>query len=274
MSPYGPQGLPAMSVETGPEAARVVNDNLRRPDRVTRLSAFMHAHPDAIAFQNGVDESGMAAACAREAGSAFQIWRLDQEFFGASGCLLDSMAALFPDPVAKAGIDRLGALDRAATANAIASRSPGKFLVYTVTDQQMGEARQAIATDGGAQARQLFDALAETRAIYLAAASGEGDPNGRRARLIKCTLAGYLTMTPPGSRVLVKFGDVQTVKGVNASRQRDLGNFVAGRADGEGVSSLHILVVGAEGSLSRCNGVGEQVAIKLHTPISDTDIHG
>ncbi len=266
-----PLGLRAIAVETGPEAARIVNADLRRPDRSAGMSAFMRAHPDAMAFQNGADESDMAATCARDAGPAFEVWGLDQEFFGASGFLLDSMAAASPGPVAKAAIDRLRALERSATADAIASRSPGRFLIYTVTDQQMDDARKAIATDGGARVRQLFDALAETRAIYLASASGEGDPNGRRARLIKRTLAGYLAKAPAGSRVLLKFGDVHSAKGVNVLRQRDLGNFVAERADGEGATSLHILVMGAEGSLGGYNGVGQQVAIQPYTPISDTD---
>lgn len=266
-----PQGLRAMAVETGPEAARIVNAALRRPDRLARLSAFMRAHPDAMAFQNGRGEGDMAAACAREAGPDFQIWGLDQEFFGASGFLLDEMAAASPGPVAKAAIDRLRESDRAATAEAVASRSPGKFLVFTATDRQMDEARRAVATDGGARARQLFDALAETRAIYLASASGQGDPNGRRARLIKRTLAGYLAKAPAGSRVLMKFGDVHTAKGVNALRQRDLGNFVAERAEGEGTSSLHILVMGAGGALGGYDGVGRQVAVQPYAPVSDAD---
>jgi erythromycin esterase-like protein len=266
-----PHGLRAIAVETGPEAARIVNADLRRADRVARLSAFMRAHPDAMAFQNVADEGDMAAACARIAGPGFELWGLDQEFFGASGFLLDGMAASSPGPIARAAITRLIALDRTATAAAIASRSPAKFLIYTVTDRQMDEARAAIARDGGARARQLFEALAETRAIFLASASGDGDPNGRRARLIKRTLAGYLATAPTGSRVLMKFGDVHMAKGVNGLRQRDLGNFVAERAEGEGAESLHILAMGAEGSLSGYNGVGQQVAVRPYAPGSDSD---
>ncbi len=128
-----PKGLRAMAVETGPEAARIVNADLRRPDRVARLSAFMRAHPDAMAFQNNGAENDMAAACAREAGPEFQVWGLDQEFFGASGFLLDEMAASSPGPVARTAINKLRTLDRVATAEAVASRSPGKFLIYSVT---------------------------------------------------------------------------------------------------------------------------------------------
>lgn len=266
-----PQGLSAIAVETGPEAAQIVNANLRRSDRLARLSKFMSGNPDAMAFQNGRDESDMAAACAREAGPAFQVWGLDQEFFGSSGFLLDDMVAASTGPVAKAAIVRLKKLDRAATAEAIASRSPSKFMIYTITDRQMDEARLAIAADGGPRARELFDALSETRSIYLASANGQGDPNGRRARLIKRTLSGYLAKAPTGSRILMKFGDVHTAKGVNTLRQRDLGNFVAERADGEGSSSLHILVMGASGSLGGYNGVDQQVAIQPYTPMSDAN---
>lgn len=266
-----PQGLKAMAVETGPEAARIVNADLRRTDRAARLSAFMRAHPDAMAFQNVSDESDMVAACARMAGPAFDVWGLDQEFFGASGFLLDNMAASSPGPIAKAAIERLITLDRAATSEAIASRSPANFLIYKVTDQQMDETRRAIVLDGGARALELFDGLAETRAIFLTSASGKGDSNGRRARLIKRTLTSYLAMAPTGSRVLMKFGDVHMAKGVNSLRQRDLGNFVAERADGEAASSLHILVMGAEGSLGGYNGVGQQAAVRPYTPLSDSD---
>jgi hypothetical protein len=266
-----PQGLKALAVETGPEAAHIVNADLRRPDRAARLAAFMRVHPDAMAFQNVSDESDMAAACARIAGPAFEVWGLDQEFFGASGFLLDAMAASSPGPVAKAAIARLRVLDRGWTSDAIASGSPSNFLIYKVTDQQMDDTRKAIVQDGGARTLQLFDALAETRAIFLASASGAGDPNGRRARLIKRTLASHLAKASADSRILIKFGDVHMAKGVNSLRQRDLGNFVAERADGEAASSLHILVVGVEGSLGGYNGVGRQAAFQPYTPLSDSD---
>jgi hypothetical protein len=265
------KGLRAMAVETGPEAVRILNDDLRRSDRTARLSAFMQRHPDAMAFQNNIAESAMSADCAREAGRAFQLWGLDQEFFGASGFVLEEMAAAAQGPAAKRAIARLVELDRRATAEAVSSGSPSKLLIYIVGDAQMGAARTAIAKDGGSRALQLFDGLAETRAIFLASSSGIGDPNGRRARLIKRTMSKYLRGVPDDSRVLVKFGDVHVAKGINSLRQRDLGNFVTEYAEGRGVSSLHILVVGKEGSLGAYNGFGRQVKVEPYTPTSDED---
>ena len=266
-----PSGLRALAVEIGPEAARVVNRDLRSPERIGKMSAFMRAHPDALAFQNARDESDMAAACARTAGPHFEIWGLDQEFFGSAGHLLEEMKAARPGPSARVELDRLAALDRAATAAAVASGAPGDLFVYTVTNTQMDAARTAFARDGGVRAKQLFAALDETRAIYLASASGEGDPNGRRARLMKRTLAADLHAAGAADRILFKFGDNHMYKGVNPLRQRDLGNFVAERAEGEGASSLHIAVLGRKGVHALYDGVGRAARLQPFVITNDVD---
>ncbi|RYF09774.1 MAG: hypothetical protein EOO77_23025, partial [Oxalobacteraceae bacterium] len=154
-----PGGLDAFAVEIGPEAARVVNENLRRNDRISRLATFMHAHPDAFAFQNGRDESDMAAECARLAGPQFQIWGLDQEFFGASGHLFKQMLTAHPGSTARVAIEKLAVADRTATAKALASGSVGDLFVYQVTDRELSDAGLAIKRDGGNRVSALFDAL-------------------------------------------------------------------------------------------------------------------
>lgn len=263
-----PQGLTALAVEIGPEAAKVVDANLRRSDRRERIGSFMRAHSDAMAFQNGSDESDMAAACAQAAGPKFQLWGLDQEFFGAAGNLFERMTVAHPGPAARAAIARLTADERSATAAALASGSPGKLLIFTITDEQLADARAAIAKDGGARVQALFAALEKTREIYLGQNTDPYASNGARARLMKRTLVDYLSNAPPKARVLLKFGDTHMRKGVNGLGQRDLGNFVAERADGEDVGSLHLLVVGLRGTHALYNGVGRQVR---HEPFVLTD---
>lgn len=255
-----PEGLAAMAVEIGPEAAEAVNARMRAPDREDRISAFMRAHPDAMAFLNGRDEGQMAADCAAAAGPGFALWGLDQEFFGASGYLIEQMLASGPGPIARARLEALADQDRAATQSALASRSPGDLFLYKVTDETLDQAAAAIDQDGGDRSRQLFAALRETRAIYQSSQSGVGDSNGRRSRLMKRTLAAHLAESPQG-RVLLKFGAWHLYKGYNPLNQRDLGNFVAERADGEGVRSLHVMVVGARGVEAGYNGVGRQVEV-------------
>lgn len=263
-----PKGLTALAVEIGPEAAKVVDANLRRPDRRERIGSFMLAHPDAMAFQNGSDESDMAAACAQAAGPKLQLWGLDQEFFGATGNLLERMTAAHPGPIARAAIARLSASERSATAAALASGSPSNLLIFTITDEQLADARAAIAKDGGARVQALFAALEKTRTIYLGQNTDPYASNGARARLMKRTLVDYFNNAAPEARVLFKFGDTHMRKGVNGLGQRDLGNFVAERADGDGVESLHLLVVGLRGTHAFYNGVGRQVR---HEPFVLTD---
>jgi hypothetical protein len=253
------EGLDALAVEIGPEAAHVVNQNLRQSDRVSQMSRFMHAHPDAFAFQNGKDESDMAAQCAVLAGKRFQVWGLDQEFFGASGYLLEEMIASHPGPLARQAIEKLESLDRTATAEALESGSPSKLLVFKISDKEIAKAAAGIGKDGSDETKSLFGALEETRAIYLGQYTDGFASNRQRALLMKRTLVHYLDERPTTSRVLFKFGDVHMAKGFNDLGQRDVGNFVAERADGEGATSLHMAVYGAKGIHALYNGVGRQV---------------
>ena len=256
-----PGGLTAMVVEIGPEAAGVVNARLRAPNREQQISDFMRAHPDAMAFLNGRDEGQTAADCAGAAGPDFKLWGLDQEFFGVSGYLFEQMLAAGPGPLARAQIEALAKQERTAMQAALTSGSPMDLFLFKATDATLDQAGTAIDQDGGDRAKALFAALRETRAIYQASQSRRGDPNGRRARLMKRTLAAHFAEAPR-ARVLMKFGAYHLYKGYNPLGQRDVGNFVAERADGEGVQSLHIIVTGARGALGGYNGVGRQVTVQ------------
>lgn len=255
-----PNGLTAMVVEIGPEAAGAVNARLRAPNREQQISDFMRSHPDAMAFLNGRDEGQTAADCAGAAGPQFKLWGLDQEFLGASGYLFEQMLAASPGPLARAQIEALAAQEQTAMKAALASGSPMDLFLLKATDPMLDQAEAAIARDGGDRAKALFAALRETRAIYQASQSRRGDPNGRRARLMKTTLAAHFAEAPQ-ARLLMKFGAYHLYKGYNPLAQRDLGNFMAEHADGEGVKSLHIVVAGARGVQAGYNGVGRQVAV-------------
>jgi hypothetical protein len=255
-----PGGLTAMAVEIGPEAAGAVNAMMRAPDREQQISDFMSTHPDAMAFLNSRAEGQTAADCAGAAGPDFKLWGLDQEFFGASGYLFEQMLAADPGPLARAQIEALAEQERAATQAALVSGSPGDLFLFKVTDATLDQAATAIDQDGGDRAKALFAALRETRAIYQASQSGRGDPNGRRARLMKRTLSAHFAEAPQ-ARVLMKFGAWHLYKGYNPLGQRDVGNFVAEHADGEGVKSLNLIVVGARGVEAGYNGVGRQVTV-------------
>ncbi len=256
-----PSGLTAMAIETGPEAARAVDSVMRSEDREARVADFVRAHPDAVAFFNGRDEVRMAGDCAAAAGPKFQLWGLDQEFLGSSGHLLEEMLASKPGPLARAALTGLAAQDKRATAAALASGSPFDLFLLSATQDELDKAAAAVARDGGARVRHLFGLLTESRAIYQASKSGQGDANGRRARLMKRTFAAHLAENPK-ARVLLKFGANHAYKSINPLNQRDLGAFVAERAEGEGVSALHIMVLAAKGSEAGYGGVGRPAVVR------------
>ncbi|MBI1683902.1 TraB/GumN family protein [Caulobacter hibisci] len=263
-----PSGLTAMAIETGPEAARVVDSAMRSEDREARIADFVRTHPDGIAFFNGRDEVRMAGDCAATAGPKFKLWGLDQEFLGSSGPLLQEMLASRPGPLARAALTGLAAQDREATAAALASGSPFDLFLLSAKQDDLDQAAAAVARDGGARVRYLFGLLTETRAIYQASQSGQGDANGRRARLMKRTFAAHLAENP-GARVLLKFGANHAYKSLNPLNQRDLGAYVAERAEGEGVSALHIIVLGARGSVAVYGGVGRPAVVRSFDRVDD-----
>lgn len=265
-----PSGLTAMAIETGPEAARVVDSAMRSEDREARIADFSRAHPSSVAFFTGRDEVRMAGDCAAAAGPRFRLWGLDQEFLGSSGHLLQEMLAAKPGPLARAALTGLAARDREATTAALASGSPVDLFLLSAKQDDLDQAAAAVAQDGGARVRHLFGLLTESRAIYQASQSGQGDSNGRRARLMKRTFAAHLAENPD-ARVLMKFGAYHVYKSINPLNQRDLGAYVAERAEGEGVSALHIMVLGARGSEAGYGGVGRPVVVRSFDMMDDKD---
>ncbi|MFC7380197.1 hypothetical protein [Brevundimonas sp. GCM10030266] len=250
-----PAGLDAMVIETGPEAARVVDSLMRSDDREDLMGAFLSDHPDGVAFYGGRDEVRTAGDCAAAAGPDFALWGLDQEFLGSGGHLIGEMLAAEPGPLARAALTGLAARDQEATAAALASGSPADLFLLSAPQEALDRAAAAVAQDGGARVQYLFGLLTESRAIYQASQARTGDPNGRRARLMKRTLAARLAENPD-ARVLMKFGAYHLYKSINPLSQRDIGAYVAERAEGEGVTALHIVVEGARGSYAGYAGTG------------------
>ena len=263
-----PGGLTAMAIETGPEAARVLDAAMRSDDREARVGDFLQAHPDGVAFYRGADEVRTAGDCAAAAGADFELWGLDQEFLGSASLLIQEMLAAEPGPLARAALTDLAAKAQAATTAALASGSPMELFLLSANQADLDQAAAAIARDGGTRVQYLFGLLTESRAIYQASQARQGDPNGRRARAMKRALAAHLAETPD-ARVLLKFGGWHVYKSLNPLNQRDLGAWVAERADGEGVTALHIVVEGVRGELAGYGGVGRPARVQTFDVTDD-----
>jgi len=131
------------------------------------------------------------------------------------------------------------------------SGNPGQIFLLASTGADMQDLDAGINVDGNAATLSLLHEFTLSRKIYQLNARGAPESNRLRAELFeqhllaKYSKAAFASPTP---HILLKFGDDHLGKGFNILHQRDLGNFVAELADGEGTRSLHILVLGARGT--------------------------
>jgi len=265
----------AYAVESGPEAAAFVNGLLHSPDRLARMSDRAKAHPNNMAFLDIREENDLAAHCAAASRNPhFTLWGLDQEFVGSAGTLLDAMLASNPGPKSKTAIAAVQAKERAADQKTRDTGDPGQLFLLASTDADTAPLEDAIATDGTPGTKDLLHEFLISRRIYRLNAAGAPESNSLRATLLKQHfLTDYVAATTdtPATRVLLKFGDDHLGKGFNVLHQRDLGNFIAELADGEGAQSLHILVLGARGEHALFAGYAKPLA---HQPFVMADDPG
>ena len=262
----------AYAVEAGPGAAAFVNTLLRSPDRIQRMAHHLQDFPNNMAFLDIREENDLAAHCAAASKNPhFELWGLDQEFVGSAGVLLNDLLATRPGPASRAAIVAAQLQESAASHGARETGDPGRLYLLASSDSDMNALEQAIAKDGNAATVNLLHELTISRTIYRLNATGSPDSNSIRANLLKQHfIADYAAAKArtPQPRVLFKFGDDHLGKGFNVLHQRDLGNFVAEFAEGEGAQSLHILVLGARGTHALFQGYAKPLA---HEPFVMTD---
>ena len=265
----------AYAVEAGPEAAAFVNSLLASPDRIPRMAERSRKHPNNMAFLDVREENDLAAHCASASRNPhFQLWGLDQEFIGSAGTMLEAMQATQPGPLSRAAIAEAQAQEAAADQLVRSSGNPGKLFLLSSTDADVKALEDAVAVDGNAATRSLLHEFTLSRQIYQLNSDGSPDSNRIRAELLKQHfLADYASAKLPSAEahILLKFGDDHLGKGFNILHQRDLGNFVAELADGEGTRSLHILALGARGTHAAFVGYAKPLG---HEPFVMTDDPG
>jgi hypothetical protein len=246
-----PQGLDALAVETGREVSQVVAPKLADGTASAAISALINKYPDSVAFLNMHDEIDLATHCAKAGGPAFKFWGLDQEFIGSAGWLLDLIKQQHLTPKAEAKIRFLQAEEQRDAEAAARTGDPAALFLFQVDDRELVETREVLKADGNQAANTIFDELVLSHTIYASHKANRDGSNHARALLLKETFLHDLedldnARKPP--RVLLKFGESHLYKGINPLRQRDLGNFVAELADGQGANSLHIAVLGVRGT--------------------------
>jgi hypothetical protein len=266
-------GLSAMAFEVSPAAAEFVQASLEASNRIGRMAELQKRYPNSVAFLNMVEENDLAARCAAVSHrNSFQIWGLDQDFWGSSGWTLDRMLETRPGPTARAETLRLQTMEKLDAEEARKTGDPSKLFLLAAPDSETEQARAAIETDGTPATRSMLQELLESREIYREFEAEPHDANARRAQLLKENfLHDYEAARGQDKpqRVLFKFGDWHLYKGINPLHQRDLGNFIAEFADGQDRTSLHILVLGARGTHALFSGYDRP--LKLEAFVMDED---
>lgn len=254
-----PAGFTTLVTENGAVAASTLEAMLKRADAVGAIGRFDAAHPDAIAFYTIREEAEMLASFAVAAGPRFEQWGIDQEFIGAAKYLIAQMLAQPVNPAARAKLEALRAMEAVAYQKAVATGNPMEYLMLSASNEDLASLRPLLAGPHEKAALGLLDALLESRAIYQKSASkvpGDRDLSNRmRLTLLKQTLATRLGVKE--QKLLVKVGANHAYKGINPLNNRDIGNFLAERAEGQGHTSLHLIVLASKGKQLRFAGAGK-----------------
>lgn len=254
-----PAGFTTLVTENGPVAASALEGMLKRPDAVAAIARFDAAYPDAIAFYTMRQEAEMLAGFALAAGPRFEQWGIDQEFIGTAKYLIARMLAQRVNPAARAKLESLRQMEAVAYQKAAATGNPMEYLMLSASDEELASLRPLLAGPKEQTALGLLDALLDSRAIYQKSASkvpGDRDLSNRmRLALLKRTLASRLGVRE--QKLVVKVGANHAYKGINPLNNRDVGNFLAERAEGQGLTSLHLIVLAAKGKQLRFAGAGK-----------------
>jgi hypothetical protein len=270
-----PQGLSAMAIEVGPQAAEFVSSSFGMPDRLARMAALTKQYPNSVAFLDIRQENDLAAHCAQIAHPRhFHLWGLDQEFVGSAGWLLDQILATHPSPAAITAVTRLKSEEQQGALRAKEIGDPSKLFLMTVSDSELAEVSAVLQRDANPAANALFRELMESHEIYLKNMQGSPDSNSQRARLMKINFQRDLESAAADGypqKVMVKLGDWHLYKGFNPLHQRDLGNYIAEMADTQGKSSLHICALGAKGTHRIFAGYGRPTQLEKFVMDEDPD---
>lgn len=247
-----PQGFHIMGIETGALAGQQLQRWLE-DGKYTGLAEFEKSYPLSLAFYNMRQEYDMLHHCSADASPAkFQLWGLDQEFVGSPKLILDQILKTKPGAEAAAQVRSLLHKNDEAYAKALKSGSFSDLFIETASEKDLENLNRLLVTQGNAESRELAHELLQSSEIYRLFSKGLGGESNRKRSLAmkERFFRNYFQSAKGGPvpKVILKFGAFHMFKGFNPLHNNDLGNYVTELADGSGLKSLHILVLGVKGT--------------------------
>jgi len=242
-----PAGYRHLAVEVGPDAG-VLLDSIARlgPEAV---GEFQRERAPGFPFFILRSETGLLTAARAELPDEREaIWGIDYDILG-DRYLFPALEAAAPDAEALAVVREIRATGDAGLTEVVETGNPGHLLLWSAPDEPFDRLREALHPPAGSRADRIIETMKETAAINRMFMSGRNwDSNHRRSQWMKRSMTRHLDAAradgETGPRVMVKLGANHLYRGLNQTRQYDIGAMLAQLAEAEGGRSFHLLVVG------------------------------
>ena len=249
-----PLGFGHLVVEAGPLSGAAVERMARSADPHAAFAQFNREHPFALPFFSWLEECRLAETAVRSsAASRPVIWALDQEFVLSAPVHFARLAAIAPNPRAKALAVEYQRRAENEYAAMVASHNPSDVFLVAAKAEDFDRLESAFAARPGSEAARILGELRVSWEIYVKNGDGRGyQSNLQRSELMKQHFMEYYRAAeraerrPP--RAVFKFGAFHMKRGRSVTNVFDIGNLASELAVSNGSHSFHILVIAASGT--------------------------
>lgn len=242
----------AFVAEISPYEAQQLNQLAALPGLPT---AYQQRYPFSLSFYSYTEEFQLAQALHAR---GVPVVGIDMHYVGNTGHLLDQMADLAQDKQVRASLRRQARRCLTQDRQLYQPGSTGQFYLSTRSPAAI-DSLVALTAHEGSQVRQMAQALATSYAISQTYQTHSPLPTGfsghqARVNLLKRNLLRQLqpyqaSPTQRLPKLLFKFGTNHVGRDrALGSNIFDIGNLMANLADAQDSRSLHLLVVGKEGT--------------------------
>ena len=245
-----PHGFTHLAVEVGPVSGRLL-DSLAAHG-LEALAGFQRTHPPGFPFFILRQEAELLVAVRGALPTARQVvWGIDYDILG-DRYLLPRLERAAPAGAGRDSVRVIRELADRGIRRAVQEGNPGHVFLFSAPDEPFEKLRAALRPPPGSEADQAIATMQETAAINRLFLTGRNwESNHRRAEMNKHWLMHqYRAAQAAGEsapRVMIKLGYNHLYRGLNQTRQYDVGALIAQLAEAGGGSSFHLLVVGGPG---------------------------
>ncbi|WP_139922295.1 hypothetical protein [Hymenobacter sp. DG01] len=233
-------------------------------------AAFLRQHPMALSFYSWIEEYELARSL-RAQGTA--LVGIEQAGFASTGRLLTLLADQVKSTSAQAYLRRQAAAIQALDRTALVSGNYGAVAVNTLRASLLDSLRSLTRRERP-ESRQLVQDLEASVAIFKTNAAGKPGGHQTRINLMKRNLlrelASYQQAGEPLPPMLFKFGANHMGRGRSVWGDiYDVGNLAINLADAHDQKTLHIFVIGKQGT--QVGGQNPEDFSKNVAPYSNAD---